>query len=397
MAITIQSSPQTLNTASNPCVFTFSSTNTGQTNFSFLVELTVNGSIHSFHQVFPESSNYGKFDCSEILKNTLTSDIIVDGTLATNYTSAICTYKIRVKEKYGDPVAEQGAWVSSSTLRAINGSLKHQDWISYDYQDYDMISTSGALFLTSFPRDEKYYCGLNESVFLGYLTSDGAATGVGVVLYDVTGSVIAQDLSNPVASGQYLTVMDISPQSIIDNTSITSADFDTCYYYEFGANTGNIGEETETFRIYMDLDCTQYTTRRLHWLNKFGVWDSYTFNKYSEESGDVVSSSYQTERGNWNASNAWVYNQYAGESKSFAKISTNKLLLNSDWIKEDKHNWLMESLLESPKVYLEISQGVFEPVIVSNQSWTKKRKIRHKLIQESIRVERTYKYTSQLA
>ena len=397
MAITIQSSPQNLNTACNPCVFTFSSTNTGQTNFSFLVELTVNGSIHSFHQVFAEDSNYGKFNCSEILKNILFSDIIVDGSLTTNYSNAICSYSIRVKEKYGDPVAEQGSWTSSSTLRAYNGSLKHQDWISYVYTDYDMINKKGALFLTAFPRAEVYHCSLTESVFLGYLVSTAAATTLTVELFDVTGSSIASDTTASLLSGYYLNVIDASPQSIIDNTTITSGNFDSCYYYTILAKTGAPNEYTEEFKIYLDTSCSQYTSRRLHWLNKFGCWDSYTFNKYSEESGDVISSSYQTEKGNWNASNAWVYNQYAGESKSFAKVSVNKMLLNSDWIKEDKHNWLMESLLESPKVYLEISQGVFEPVTVTNQSWTKKRKIRHGLIQESVRVERTYKYTSQLA
>lgn len=397
MAITIQSSPQTFNTASNPCVFTFSSTNTGQTNFSFLVELTVNGAIHSFHQVFAEDSNYGKFNCSEILRNILKSNIVVDGSIATNYTDAICTYKIRVKEKYGDPVAEQGSWVSSSTIRAINGSLKHQDWISYAYTDYDMISTTGALFLTNFPRAERYHVGLNESMFLGFLVSDATQSTISVRLYDINDSLIANDITTNIENGVYFSILDASPQSIIDNTTIVSTDFDDCYYYTVAVTGVNVGENTETFKIYMDLDCTQYTARRLHWLNKFGAWDSYTFNKYSEESGDVISSAYQTEKGNWNASNAWVYNQYTGETRNFAKTSTNRMLLNSDWIKEDKHNWLMESLLESPKVYLEISQGVFELVTITDQRWTKRRKITHGLLQESIRLERTYKYVSQLA
>jgi hypothetical protein len=127
------------------------------------------------------------------------------------------------------------------------------------------------------------------------------------------------------------------------------------------------------------------------------LWDSYTFNKYSEESGQVKTNSYQREKGNWSSSNTWVYNQYTGESINYAKTSVNKMMLNSDWIKEDKHNWLMESLLESPKVYLEISQGVFEPVMVEAQQWTKRRKIAHKLLQESVMITRTYNYTSQLA
>jgi len=69
MAITIESEPATLTTASNPCIFEFSSTNTGQDAFSFVVELTVNGTVHSYHQVFVESGTVGKFNASDILRS----------------------------------------------------------------------------------------------------------------------------------------------------------------------------------------------------------------------------------------------------------------------------------------------------------------------------------------
>ena len=108
MALTIQTSPSDWNPANNPCVFTFSSTNTGQANFSIVVELTVNGSVHSFHQVFTESSNYAKFDCSEILRTIVLSNIVTDGTFVTLYSDAAATYSIRVREKYGTPPTEQG-------------------------------------------------------------------------------------------------------------------------------------------------------------------------------------------------------------------------------------------------------------------------------------------------
>ena len=71
--------------------------------------------------------------------------------------------------------------------------------------------------------------------------------------------------------------------------------------------------------------------------------------------------------------------------------------INTDWIKEEKHNWLMRSLLESPSVYLEISQGVFEPVRVSTNKYTLKQKIKEGLIQEELTLSRTYSYQSQLS
>jgi hypothetical protein len=131
-------------------------------------------------------------------------------------------------------------------------------------------------------------------------------------------------------------------------------------------------------------------------LNKFGVWDSYTFTKYSEETTDVQSKSYQKERGQWNSSNEFEYLVENGERLNHAKTSVDKMRLHSDWIKQDKQNWLMKSLTESPKVYLETSSGVFEPVKVTTSKFKLKQRIREGLINETIDIERTYTYKSQL-
>ena len=401
MAITIEQEPQDFNTASNPCEFQFSSDNSTEDAFSFYVELTVNGSVHSYHQVFTESSNYGKFDCSEILRAIVVSDLAPDGSYPVPYTSAVCTYSIRVREKYGDPPALVGSWYASNTVKAINGALRHIDWISYDYTDYDVTTQVDKTFLmmTDFPRSETYWCGMSESMFLGAICSDTTAT-ITVRLYDITGSGIASDSTSMTLPTNDFLVYDVSPQSLIDNTTITLSDFDTCYYYEVtftatggGAYAGN----SEAFRIYIDNECTQYTSRRLHWLNKYGVWDSYSFILYSEENTTVKGNNYIKDKGGWNSSNEWVYNANNGQNVSFAKTSTDTMKLNSDWIKEDKQQWLVQSLYESPKVYLETSQGTFEPVVLQGKSFKKKQKIREGLIREEVTIARTYTYTSQLS
>ena len=395
MAITITTLPQDYTTASNPVVFEFSSTQTAQDGFSFLVELTVNGSVHSFHQVFPESSNFGKFDCSAILRTIVYSDLVSDGSLSTPYTNAVATYSIRVIDKYGTPPIEVGSWVGlGSDLNIINGSLRHADWLNYDFTLYDIASVTDPLFLTLFPRTSKYFCGLTESMFVGTLMSTGLASNLTVQLYDVNGSSIA--FSPPTAlSASDMLLTDISPTSIVANTSITDANFSTCYYYT--VSVGHGAASTEAFKIYIDTECSQYTSRRLHWLNKLGVWDSYSFTKYSEEDTSVKTFDYQKNQGVWSATNTFDYGLVNGSSFSGTKTASDTMTVNTDWIKEEKHNWLMRSLLESPSVYLEITQGVFEPVRVSTKKYTLKQKIKEGLIQEEIKLSRTYTYTSQLS
>jgi len=398
MAITIYDEPQKYSTAGNPLVFTFSSDETAQPNFSFIVEVYVNESLHSTHQVFRQFNTLSKFDCSGILASTLSSPLIVDGTLTTFYDSAINEYYIIVYEKYGTtPTTQDDA--TSSTLYAFNGSLRHPDWIDFDYQNYNADtnnSTSPRLFLTSWPRAKRYYCGLEERVFLGIICDD-TGMNLRVRIYNSSGSQIATDLVSVTLSN--FIVFDASPSTIIANTTITQGNFDVAAYYTIEARPtggGAYSGASEAFRIDIDLECHRYETKRLHWLNKFGMWDSFTFTLVSVDSTAVESYGYQREKGVWD-NTSYLYPRYQGENVTFAKRATDQLILNSDWISQEVQQWLVRSLLESPVVYLEQENGTeFEPVNITNSSYQFKTRRRDGLIQEQITIERTYSYTSQL-
>ena len=398
MAITIYDEPQKYSTAGNPLVFTFSSDETAQPNFSFIVEVYVNESLHSTHQVFRQFNTLSKFDCSGILASTLSSPLIVDGTLTTFYDSAINEYYIIVYEKYGTtPTTQDDA--TSSTLYAFNGSLRHPDWIDFDYQNYNADtnnSTSPRLFLTSWPRAKRYYCGLEERVFLGIICDD-TGMNLRVRIYNSSGSQIATDLVSVTLSN--FIVFDASPSTIIANTTITQGNFDVAAYYTIEARPtggGAYSGASEAFRIDIDLECHRYETKRLHWLNKFGMWDSFTFTLVSVDSTAVESYGYQREKGVWD-NTSYLYPRYQGENVTFAKRATDQLILNSDWISQEVQQWLVRSLYESPVVYLEQENGTeFEPVNITNSSYQFKTRRRDGLIQEQITIERTYSYTSQL-
>ena len=398
MAVTIYDEPQLISPAGNPLMFTFSSDETGQDNFSFIIEVFVNSALHSTHQVFRQFGTLSKFDCSGILASTLSSPLIVDGTLTTFYDSAINEYNIIVYEKYGATPAIQ-ANASSSTRYAFNGSLRHQDWIVFDYQDHNADtnnSTTPITFLSDFPSGNKFFCGLEERMFLGIFCLD---TGVNlrVRLYNSSNTQIATDLVALTLSD--LIVIDASPSTIISETSITQGNFDAAVYYTIEARPTGAGANlgaSQAFRIDIDTECKRYETRRLHWLNKFGVWDSFTFSLVSIDSSTVQSYGYQREKGIWDGT-SYTYPLYQGEKTTFAKTASDQLILNSDFIKQEVQQWLVRGLYESPVVYLEVEDGTeFEPVNVTNSNYQFKTRRRDGLIQEQITIERTYTYTSQL-
>ena len=401
MAITIQQQPQKFSTAGNPIVWTFESDQTAQPNFSFIVELYIQGTLYSTHQVFPQFGILSRFNASEAIKSILSSPLVLNGNLLTPYLTAFTSAWIVVSEKYGTPPAI-AASATTAQMIPFNGALRHPEFINWNYLDYN-ISRLNLItpnnFLTSWPRSRKYFCGLTENIFLGFLTDRKNSIEVEYILYDATNTMIVSYIYAPGPSNfDDISVLDASPSTIIANTTITSIDFSTAAYYTVRAYDIGIGIHpgtSETFKIYIDNECHRYPTRRLHWLNKFGVWDSFTFTLVSTESTKVAGSTYERESGIWTGTN-YIYPLYQGEMTTYSKRAEDTMILNSDWIYEDVQQWLVRELYESPNVYLEAATGALEPVNITNQGYDLKQSRKDGLIMETIEIKKTYSYNSQL-
>ena len=402
MAITITQQPQSFQPACNPYIWVFESDQTAQPNFSFIVELYVGGSLVSTHQVFNESTNYAKFDASGDLRCLLTSDMVTTGALLTYYDPAVDVVNIRIYEKYGTPPVLSGVFATGNINRAWNASLRHPDFINYNELVYKISRANplsgNILFLTDFPRTRKYFVGLYESAFLTFINRSKPNVDFYLKLYDITGSLITS-YTNNISVGD-LNVIDCSPQNLIANTSVTLVDFQSCAYFTVrvqGLDVGVFSGFSENFTFWIDNECHRYDTHRLHWLNKLGGWDSFTFTLVSTDSTKVKTSDYQRERGEWDTTGTtWQYTRYHGEQMAFNKYATDKTVLNSDWIHESVQQWLVRDLYESPKVYLEIAVGQYEPVKVTNEEYTLQQRRVDGLIREVVTLERTYTYNSQL-
>ena len=391
MAITIYDEPQLIAPAGNPLVFTFSSDETGQPNFSFIVEVYVDSQLRLTQEVFRQFNTLARIDVSEAVQ-TVVANPEITTEIEYNATDSMVEYYIKVYEKYGSTPTIQDD-DTSATLLAFNGALEYQEWVNFNYDDYDPWQTNYAKFLTYFPRSKRALCGMEENFYLGYFEQTGVQTATLVVnLYDISGSNIAYGSYN-ITESEFV-ILNVGPQVIIDNTAITQTDFDDCYYYTIQVELTDIA--TETFTIYMDLDCKRYDTYRLHWLNKLGSFDSFTFSLVSTEAANVQSYGYQRDPGVWDDT-SYTYSLYAGQAINFAKTKTETLILNSDWINQDIQQWLVKSLYDSPVVYLERENGTeFEPVKVTNSNYTLKQRRRDGLIQETVNIDRTFTYRSQL-
>ena len=173
----------------------------------------------------------------------------------------------------------------------------------------------------------------------------------------------------------------------------------TVYYtvQAFGNDSNPIGS-TYTINI-IEGDC-RFEHFRLCWLNKWGVWDYYTFTKKSIRSLTTNRTNYTQLGGTWN-SKTYSRRGDRGGKKNFRVNTKEKITVNTDYISED-YNDMMEQLINSPEVYIinpyDSSVGFFpntgninrhvQPVVLTTSSFTRKTKGNDKLIQYTIEFER---------
>jgi hypothetical protein len=345
MSVLFISEPQPFSPVYNPLNFVFYSLDHGtEADFKYIVDVEVNGVFVSQHEVYNTNVGQARFDCSEVVKARLTSSILALSEITTDYFNSICEYQITVTEYYTGATHDTA---TSTELRAFNGSLRTDRWLQWDWNDYTLNSdgTNFKKFLTDFPRSEKMFVRSTDSCYLGMMTNNNI-TGVNVYLYDISGNEIT-NTSLPIAFGSNLFV--INPNVALIE-ALTGISFDNCYYYE--VFIAGLLSTSETFRFYIDRECERYPSVRLVWLNKYGVWDAYTFKLDSISESDIQTIMHESTLGQWSDS-GYNYAIANGQHLTHLKEVTDRLILNSDWIKPSVQNWLVRSLYESPLVYIE--------------------------------------------
>ncbi len=387
MAVTITQSPKSFTPSDNPIDWVFASDQYTQENFAFLVKVYVDGVlVENHYPIFPEvNSNTARFNAEDVARRYCSAPTFAAATFSNNAANFKDIY-IEIVERYGDPIAN-GASATSSTITAFKAGLSDSefvDWIS-NFGDY-LWSATTPKFLSYFPRDEKYFCSMTETAFLTFLNNEDDLDVI-VKLYDENGSEITNDAIATVSTSCKVIVLNCSPQSIIDNSLITEANFDSCSYYTIQLT--DYVKETEAFKFYVDRSCTYTGSRRIHFICSIGSMESFTFNKMNQVRRDIEHNSIEKQFGFWDSDNLYQYNVNQGREIDFSTTSSGKMMISSDYLTTDLQEWLVRHCYESPFVFMEqVSNGEtqFKRVKVLNTSYTLKNVDEEELIQETIEI-----------
>lgn len=359
MSVTIHESPQDWSTSDNPLRYTFSSNQTAQQNFSYIVQTYVDGVQVAEDKVFVERSTRAHYDASTVVK-----DVIQKPTRSTalysegNYSNEVY---VKVYENYGATPTNQAS-ATSATINVFKACLSDKAWASYISTDW-----VGLKYLTNVPRNEDIYQMVGAEFYLNVIT-DGVASELIINVYDSSGTLL--DFYSETQSF-LISQLNLST----DNLITAGLDLTGASYYTVQVE----GSEMLTIHLLLDY-CNSPNT--LQWLNEFGAYDSFIFMHNLEQSGEIKDQTYGKQFGQWNGT-SFEYNlQDAGTIRVGTK-QKDKGVIYTDYISQTKQRWLCE-LYKSPRHYLFSVDGAQDYIRVTSTQFTFKQDRFEELISESV-------------
>ena len=178
-------------------------------------------------------------------------------------------------------------------------------------------------------------------------------------------------------------------------------------YYTIEAFDDEDNNISQTYTInIIGNPCKGYEAIRLTWLNQYGTWDYYTFNKKSIKSLQTNRTSYTQQSGTWNGETFRI-NGYKGGKKNFRVNSKQLITVNTDFLIESEAVWF-ENLINSTEVYMLNGYDTYSnianygmtnkfvtPVTLTTSNYVTKTKANDKLIQYTFNLEKTYNKRTQ--
>jgi hypothetical protein len=389
MAITIKQSPQRVMPVYNNIVFTVDSTNKTQCNFNYLCDVYVNGVYVTRLKRLPKgTSGYGEFEVNRVLEDYIGFDYQNNLNGFTTSTNSILYYELKFGEEYDTSAnCDAGTTIFANLLssdsiasvkfQAFNGALQYKEWITWNWIDYQ--ATNGIAtkkFLTKIPNN--VLIKLNDRLVMSIFNNAYNATRVEVKTYDkyntLIGTYAFDNPSLPVTSFIDIVTVGVGPENI-NNTTLTIGTqpviTNNVKYYtvQMIGIIPNYSSELKTFTI--DKRLSKFESFRFWFLNKLGVFDSYSFTLSNTQSLNINRSDYNKLYGQYVAPSTWTYNfRDRGTTTSSVEASQN-YNVNSNWLTEYESDWLNE-LVTSNEVYL-ISENTIQcplQMVVANNEIT---------------------------
>lgn len=392
MAITVNNTPGMYQSFHEDLWFVVSSSNTAQTNFKYVFDVIIGGTLVARIKSYPQpDTNKGIFNATTIVRNYWSSYFQpATSQTAFNYTGSgnMITYIIQYGEEYGgtlysnlaeDEVTAYNYYPNISEGKgAFDGT-----WFQNGYAGTNLLTKRDLTKLQTNQSGNRLFISMNNQTAgvvydwrLNVTRSNGNDT-TGGTFVDVSG----------------ISVIDVSPAAInayLGGTFISSATDSYNVAFEELVE-GSIAEVTVS-----KICQPRHNHIPLHFLNSLGGYDTMIFTLVNRESRNIERKSFDQAEWQYRSSDMYRWNQYNvfnGGSVQFNTQHTITYKLTSDWLSLTDYTWLRD-LIASPEVYME-NNGTFIPVKITTSQWTQKKQYVDKVYNLELDIEFGSKEFSQ--
>lgn len=360
-------------------------------DYKYVCDVYIYGFLQARLKAFPRPDDkIGVFNIGNIVRNYIypyfapVASTLRAQKVGENYffTNVIC----RLGEEYGTTAFSNIIIDTQRTyFNHYNGRLTGQNTILTNYLDKAMSTRP---YATPVYRGAKF-------CFIPFLATDDTTINLIIKAYN-GGTLVAtttQPFTPTALSSNEMQLFNVSPNAI--NAAVPGMISSFIEYYTVEFNTTNITGDS----IYrFDLVCeARYQVFSVHFMNKFGGFESKDFTKVSRQQITVEKSSF--------GSSAYLINSlgqpeyfnsqkvYRETNKVYAGAWKEKMILNSDLLKDDEYTWL-EELINSPICYIEI-QGYFYPITITDTNYESHKIINDDLTNLTINIEFGDRFATQ--
>ena len=399
MAINIESQPNEdyKYPAWNDLNFVVSSTNTAQSGFKIVANVKVNGTTVQTLNLYTYPSTIRSYcNVNKIVQNYITD--VYQGVLQSPsiYSNQSLYYvQVTFQEFYSDPITSppelKGTPVNSDIIYVWRAAMSLQQIVDADYElyqfDYAKVLGDGFFnFLTPFANS------VNSS--FGNIAPSNIRSTANILkikasqIYSLR--YILNSINNITAYIR-LGLYDSTKTRTFD-TQISSVALDKTKMYDFAIGTDVLDTHswdnaftldsndkyfailitsaitTQSKTYFFEIDwtpCNAYDNYEVHWLNRYGGFDSWVFDRRSKSQTEVNQVTHKNNTFNISSPTPTTYQRYV--KPHFTKLS-DVLDLNTNNLKVWEYEGLSD-LFTSPEVYVKINDAFFSCVVQDKQTF----------------------------
>ena len=370
MALTVTSTPQIYTPAYNEQIFVALSNQIAVSDFYYLVQFQVGGSIIYTKKILQRPDGYCVFDAIEVVKNYIKHSFNPTVTGITYATDSAVAVTVYIKEFYS--AAVQSTYTYNYV--AWNACLDADTFSTYDYRDY--VTNGGEIKLLS-PNATEYLVpnakiDIKADNWLHFFKDDFLY--IDFVLYRASGAVKGS-ITKTIPSGAYIHYINTGAK-LWDGSGVTVNPTDTLEI-NFEGDSGGMS----TSFTFTDV-CSKSVQYNVYYYKRNGAIGFKTFELVSQE---TMTKKTNTVRMNTKTLTAGVYSAptYKREKNTVSTVSQKSITLNTNWITEQQAIQLNE-LFDSPMVWLQLETGEYKPITITDNSYKFSKHVNDKLFNYSI-------------